>query len=107
MANVSPRVVQECVCDLSSAVDSGKLETESQEFEVLAENKNCLDPGNYVLVWLNTFHPVLIGDIEYSGTILATLLIGDGGTKCQFLPPLPPAFSVASLALHLVGVVKI
>ena len=84
--------MQECICDLSSAVDSGKLEAESQEFEVLAENKNCLDPGNYVLVWLNTFHPVLIGD---------------SGAKCQFFPPLPPAFSVASLALHLVGVVKI
>ena len=85
-------MVQECICDFSSTVDSGKLETQPQEFKVLAENKNCFDPENYLLVWLNTFDQVLIGN---------------GGAKGQFFPPLPPAFSVASLALHLVRVVKI
>ena len=41
-------MVQKCICDLSSTVDPSKLETQPQEFEVLAKNKDGLDPGNYV-----------------------------------------------------------
>ena len=43
---VSPRVMQKCICDLSPAVDSGKLETQSQELEVLAKNEDGLNPAN-------------------------------------------------------------
>ena len=51
---VSPRVVQKCICDLSPAVDSGKLETQSQELEVLAKNEDGLNPANCSITALST-----------------------------------------------------
>ena len=51
---VSPRVVQKCICDLSPAVNSGKLETQSQELEVLAKNEDGLNPANCSITALST-----------------------------------------------------
>ena len=52
---VSPRVVQKCICDLSPAVNSGKLETQSQELEVLAKNEDGLNPANCLVFELSNF----------------------------------------------------
>ena len=55
---VSPRVVQKCICDLSPAVNSGKLETQSQELEVLAKNEDGLNPANCSITALSTFQKI-------------------------------------------------
>ena len=44
----------------------------------------------YLLETLNTFHDILISN---------------SGAKRQFFPPLPPAFPITSLAVHLVVIV--
>ena len=113
---VSPRVVQKCICDLSPAVNSGKLETQSQELEVLAKNEDGLNPANCSITALSTSQKNhLLATVEPKELgkwklfcrigkvkVKKSSLISDSGAQGQLLPPLRPTLSIASLAVHLV-----
>ena len=115
---VSPRVMQKCICDLSPAVDSGKLETQSQELEVLAKNEDGLNPANCSITALSTsqkrIHLLPTAEPKELGKwklfcrigkvkVKQSSLISDSGAQGQLLPSLCTTLSISSLPVHLVN----